>query len=176
MKMRMRSAATCSTSSTSTSGSASLSRSSISFRMSLNTPFGRKKGGLRSPPSGAAARAADESPSAAEYSRGTGIEGGSGLHQERHRTVVHELHRHARSEPSAGRAEALAHRFVERFRDLRRRRLDEARPVALARVAVAMDVRDERARRAHIGGRQFHFPVAVFELTLHWTIADGVLG
>src|SRR5436305_6902599 len=59
----------------------------------------------------------------------------SPLHEECYRTVVHELNGHARTEATALCTERIAYPLIQRLRLLRRRGVDEARAVSLARVA-----------------------------------------
>ena len=63
----------------------------------------------------------------------------------------------------AARAEQRDEALVERNRGLGPRRVDEARPPALRRVAVQRELRDDEQRATDVGQREVHLVVCVGE-------------
>src|SRR5690606_9116303 len=85
------------------------------------------------------------------------------------RSFVHQLHVHHRAELArrhpAGQpfAHQLDETLVQRNRDLRRRRLDEAGPPALPRVAVERELADDQYTAADFLQRKIHLPLGIGE-------------
>src|SRR3954471_18123952 len=80
-----------------------------------------------------------------------------------HRTVVHELKRHPRTEASTLGAEFLAHPFIERLGLLPGGGVHETRAVALACVAVDGEVADAQDLALRVREREVHAVVVVLE-------------
>src|SRR4051794_19773569 len=158
-----------SSSSTSTSGSTSLRRSSIcsccSRRVLITARFRTKKRWAAKPTLRCGTSAADESPSAAEYSPLV-------LDDQCHRAVVCKLDDHVRAEPAALRREPRAHALIQRLGLLRRCRVGEAGPVAPACVAVQRELADAQDLAADIGDRSVHPAVVVLEDPQREQLAD----
>src|SRR6266540_1660496 len=90
------------------------------------------------------------------------------VEQDRDRSLVHELDLHRRAEDAGGDREPLladqrAEPLVQRVRRLGRRRKDEARPVALARVAVERELGHDEHAAGDLGEREVHLPRCVLE-------------
>src|SRR5947208_3774612 len=103
---------------------------------------------------------------------------GSLLEDEGHGAVIHQLHLHHRTElagfhagpaprprprPRAPLPEERDEPFVQGNRYLGRRRVDEAGPPPLARVAVQGELRHHEQRPAYVGEGQVHLPLGVTE-------------
>jgi hypothetical protein len=82
---------------------------------------------------------------------------------ERYRTVIQEFDGHPRAEPPALCAELRADSLDERLGLLRRGGVDEARAVALTRVAVEREVRHDEDIAADVTHGQVHLAVVVLE-------------
>src|SRR4051812_46343901 len=85
------------------------------------------------------------------------------VHDQGDGPVVDELHLHVGAELAALRAERLPHPPVQRFGRLRRRGLDEARAVSLARVGVEREVRNAQDLALDVAHRAVHLAVVVLE-------------
>src|SRR5215208_898925 len=98
------------------------------------------------------------------------------LQQQCDRTVVDERHLHVGAEGAALGAEGRSHALIERLRVGRRRRVDEARPVALARVAVERELGDAQQLPADVPDRAVQLPLGVLEDPQPLELAGQAIG